>query len=301
MSHALVVRDLHKHYGNKHVVRGISLEINPGECVGILGPNGAGKSTTLNICLGKTVKDSGDITLLGHAIPADMLAARARLGVVPQLESLDPDFTCRENLTVFARYFGIAAEDTNSDELLDFAGLREQADDGISTLSGGMKRRLTLARALVNNPDFIFLDEPTTGLDPQARHLIWDRLRRLQTEQNKTLLLTTHFLEEAERLCNRIYIIDHGTLIAHGTPAQLIAKHIEPYAVEVFGDGCNEWLDANAHLFERREPFGQINYCYMHDADLFLHAAAEQNFQFVHRKANLEDVFLSLTGRELRD
>lgn len=298
---ALTVNDLHKHYGSKHVVRGVSLQIHTGECVGILGPNGAGKSTTLNICLGKTTKDCGDIHLLGYAIPEQMLAARQRIGVVPQLESLDPDFTCRENLTVYARYFGMPAEAVNSDELLAFAGLSEQADDSIATLSGGMRRRLTLARALVNNPDFIFLDEPTTGLDPQARHLIWDRLRQLMRLQQKTLLLTTHFLEEAERLCDRIYIIDGGRLIAHGSPDDLISHHIEQHAVEIYGDDADSWLATNAHLYARREQFGQMNYCYMDDADAFLHAAQNQNFQFVHRKANLEDVFLSLTGRELRD
>ena len=299
---ALTVRDLHKRFGGNHAVRGISFDILPGECVGILGPNGAGKSTTLNICLGKLIKDSGHIRLLGRDMPAQALRARRRLGVVAQNDNLDPDFTCRENLLVYGGYFGMRKQQVGADALLEFAGLSAQADDRISTLSGGMRRRLTLARALVNDPDFIFLDEPTTGLDPQARHLIWERLRRLQAEENKTLLLTTHYLDEAERLCDRLYIIDHGEIIAAGKPDALIREHIEPEVVEFYGDEARRWLDSAAgKLCARYEVFGQIIYCYAKDAGDLLRAAQARGLRFTHRNANLEDVFLTITGRELRE
>ena len=187
-------------------------------------------------------------------------------------------------------------------DLLDFAGLASRADARIQTLSGGMKRRLTLARALINDPELIFLDEPTTGLDPQARHVIWERLRNL-LKQGKTLLLTTHFMEEAERLCSRVAIMDHGKIIAEGEPRALIAQHIEPQVVEVFGEGAPDWAArfGRTHA-ERCEATGETIFCYTHDpAPLITDLDARGDLRYLHRRASLEDVFLKLTGRELRD
>ena len=230
--------------------------------------------------------------------------ARARVGVVPQFDNLDPDFTAAENLLVYGRYFGLhdATLRARIPELLDFAGLAGKEDTGIRTLSGGMKRRLTLARALVNDPELLVLDEPTTGLDPQARHLIWDRLKRLLA-LGKTILLTTHFMDEAERLCDRLAIVDGGRLIAVGAPRALIAAHIEPQVVEVYGEGADTWAKAEAQHFSRRcELSGETAFCYVDDATPLLdHLAARPQLKTLHRPANLEDVFLKLTGRELRD
>ena len=297
---ALSVANLHKHFGDNHAVRGVAFNIRRGECVGILGPNGAGKSTTLQICLGATTQDKGSVRLLGFQMPAAALQARRQIGVVPQHDNLDPDFNCIENLVIYGGYFGIRRADIDIAKLLDFAGLTARAQARISELSGGMRRRLTLARALVNKPDFIFLDEPTTGLDPQARHLIWERLRRLQAD-DKTLLLTTHFMEEAERLCDRVYVMDDGRIVTDGAPAALVRKHVEENVVEVHGDGAADWLQAHASLYGRREHFGELTYCYSNAAAPLLTALQQTQFRFVHRPANLEDVFLSVTGRELRE
>ena len=239
---ALSTSELRKSYAGTTVVADLSFAVEPGRCFGLLGPNGAGKTTTLRLCLGLTSPDSGSITLNGHAIPADAQRARARVGVVPQFDNLDPDFTASENLLVFGRYFGLADADVRAriPQLLDFAGLGSKADARIATLSGGMKRRLTLARALVNDPDLVFLDEPTTGLDPQARHLIWDRLKQLKAA-GKTLILTTHFMDEAERLCDSLIVIDHGRKIAEGSPRQLIAAYIEPQVIEVYDKPAATW------------------------------------------------------------
>jgi lipooligosaccharide transport system ATP-binding protein len=300
----LRVHQLRKSYGSREVVTGIDFELRSGECFGLLGPNGAGKTTTLRLCLGLTEPDGGDITMFGLPVPQRAREARLRIGVVPQLDNLDPDFTVRENLLVYGRYFGLADAAIRSriPDLLEFAGLGARADARIQTLSGGMKRRLTLARALINDPDLIFLDEPSTGLDPQARHLIWQRLRQLMN-QGKTIFLTTHFMEEAERLCHRLAVMDHGRLISVGAPRELISRHIEPQVVEVFGDGAMAWADAfGRNAAERCEITGESIFCYTHDADPIVHHLdARQNLRYLHRPANLEDVFLKLTGRELRD
>jgi lipooligosaccharide transport system ATP-binding protein len=300
----LHVRQLRKSYGSHEVVAGIDFDLHPGECFGLLGPNGAGKTTTLRLCLGLTEPDSGIISMFGLAVPQHAREARLRIGVVPQSDNLDPDFTVRENLLVYGRYFDLsdAAIRKRIPELLEFAGLGTRADARIQALSGGMKRRLTLARALVNDPDLIFLDEPSTGLDPQARHLIWERLRQLMN-QGKTILLTTHFMDEAERLCHRLAIMDHGRMICSGAPRELIAQHIEPQVVEVFGDGAAAWADAFGRAAaERCEITGETVFCYARDADHIVHHLdAQQGLRYLHRPANLEDVFLKLTGRELRD
>jgi lipooligosaccharide transport system ATP-binding protein len=305
VTHAvLAVRGLVKRYGANAVVDGIDLAIRPGECFGLLGPNGAGKTTTLRLCLGLIAPDGGDVSLLGEPVPARGRAARVRVGVVPQMDNLDPDFTVAENLVVYGRYFGLADQAIRArlPELLEFAGLAQRADTRIQTLSGGMKRRLTLARALVNDPELIFLDEPTTGLDPQARHVIWDRLRALLA-QGKTILLTTHFMEEAERLCGRLVIMDRGRLIAEGSPRELIDAHVEPHVVEVHGDGLEAWAAGAAHaLAQRCERSGDTLFCYVRDAaPLLADLQRRHGLRYLHRPASLEDVFLKLTGRELRD
>jgi lipooligosaccharide transport system ATP-binding protein len=300
----LAVRDLHKRYGELEVVRGVSFSVAAGECFGLLGPNGAGKTTTLRCALGLTAPDAGEITLADLPVPASAREARARVGIVPQFDNLDPDFTVRENLYVYGRYFGLShhAIHARVPYLLDYAGLTEKADARIETLSGGMKRRLTIARALVNDPGILFLDEPTTGLDPQARHLVWERLKRLLTE-GRTIVLTTHFMDEAQRLCGRVAIMDRGAFIAEAPPQDLIAREIEPIVIEVFGDGLAEWFDAHARrLAVRAELTGDTAFCYCRDAEPLLATLdGAPQLRALRRAANLEDVFLKLTGRDLRD
>jgi lipooligosaccharide transport system ATP-binding protein len=300
---ALRAHGLRKRYDGLDVVNGVDLDIAPGECFGLLGPNGAGKTTTLRLCLGLTHPDAGDIELLGEPVPDRAREARRRVGVVPQFDNLDPDFTVAENLLVFGRYFGIARDEVAARlvGLLEFAGLTGREDARINALSGGMKRRLTLARALINDPQLLFMDEPTTGLDPQARHLIWERLRRL-TQEGKTLILTTHFMEEAERLCHRLAIMDRGRLIAVGSPRALIAEHIEPHVVEVHGSGFEPWMEHARRLAPRVERVGDTVFVYAADVAPVLADLGERpGLSYLHRPASLEDVFLKLTGRDLRD
>ena len=312
----LEISGLVKRFGSgadaKEVVRGIDLALRPGECFALLGPNGAGKTTTLRCALGLTAASAGSIRLCGLPVPEQAREARARVGVVPQIDSLDPDFTCAENLIVFAGYFGLRESEIRPriPELLAFAGLEGKDNARIQSLSGGMKRRLTLARALVNKPELLILDEPTTGLDPQARHLIWERLRRL-TAEGTTILLTTHFMDEAERLAHRLAILDAGRILVQGSPREVIAAHIEPQVVEVFGEwngsaagiDAAAWAAAHAGALSRRcEISGETAFCYTDDAaPLLAHLARQPGLRTLHRPANLEDVFLKLTGRELRD
>jgi lipooligosaccharide transport system ATP-binding protein len=300
---ALQARALRKSYGALEVVSGLDLEVAPGECFGLLGPNGAGKTTTLRLCLGLTHPDGGEIELLGEPVPARAREARRRIGVVPQFDNLDPDFTVAENLLVFGRYFAMPAAEVRAKVpgLLEFAGLGGREDARINTLSGGMKRRLTLARALINDPQLVFMDEPTTGLDPQARHLIWERLRRL-TQEGKTIVLTTHHMEEAERLCHRLAIMDRGRLIAAGSPRELIAAHIEPQVVEVHGNGFEAWMERARGLAPRVERAGDTVFVYAADvAPVLADLRQHPELSYLHRPASLEDVFLKLTGRDLRD
>ncbi len=300
----LRVDALRKRYGDQEVVRGLSFAIRRGECFGLLGPNGAGKTTTLRCCLGLIEPDGGAIELVGEPVPEAARSARLRVGVVPQMDNLDPDFTVIENLKVYGRYFGLpdSVLDARIPRLLEFAGLSSKGKQGIRALSGGMKRRLTLARALVNDPDLLILDEPTTGLDPQARHLIWDGLRQLLT-QGKTILLTTHFMDEAERLATRLAVIDHGTLIACDTPRALIAAHVEPEVIEVFGDEAKAWADIHGRrIAQRLELAGETAFCYAVDPGPLLDDLAQRaGVRYLHRPANLEDLFIKLTGRDLRD
>ena len=300
---ALSVSGLRKSYDGNEVVAGIDFRVPRGTCFGLLGPNGAGKTTTLRCSLGLTTPNAGTIRLNGFPVPEDAEKARARIGVVPQFDNLDPDFTVSENLMVYGRYFGLRNGEIRGriPDLLEFAGLSGKGQTRIQTLSGGMKRRLTLARALVNDPEIVFLDEPTTGLDPQARHLIWDRLKQL-TARGKTLILTTHFMDEAERLCDRLSVIDHGRRVAEGGPRQLIAEHIEPEVVEVYGEHAGTWARENAGLGERLEVAGETAFFYCGDsAPLLAALAGYPELRYIHRAATLEDVFIKLTGRELRD
>ena len=303
-SMAIQIRGLVKQYGAQCVVDGVDLSVKSGECFGLLGPNGAGKTTTLRMLLGSTSPSSGDIKVLGYEIPRQAREMRSKVGLVPQLDNLDPDFTVTENLYTYASYFGLSASalQRRVEDLLQFASLEHKANAKITSLSGGMQRRLTLARALVNDPQLVVLDEPTTGLDPQARHVIWQRLRKL-INQGTTVLLTTHYMEEAQRLCDRIAIMDHGKILAVDTPQALIKTYIEPHVVEVYGDGLESWLNSIGRtLVQRLERAGETVYCYVDDEQAILQALHQApELQHLVRPANLEDVFLKLTGRDLRD
>ena len=306
----LEIHHLSKRYGTTTVVNDVSFAIDAGECLGVIGPNGAGKTTTIRMALGLATPDEGRIRYFsgdGEALemPHDALAIKAQLGVVSQMDTLDPDFTCSENLLVYGRYFGMkdAAIRARIPQLLEFAALTHKADAKPGELSGGMKRRLSLARALVNDPRLLLLDEPTTGLDPQARHLMWERLQLL-LQQGKSILLTTHFMDEAERLCSRLLVLDHGRKIAEGRPRALIAEHLEPDVVEVYGVGALALAQdaALAALAARVEVSGETVFFYTRDAHPLLAALeAHPGLRTLHRPANLEDLFLKLTGRQIRE
>ena len=309
--HALLdVRALRKRYGQTTVVDDVSFAIAPGECLGVIGPNGAGKTTTIRMCLGLTAADAGSITFhpagsgSGLQMPQDALAIKARLGVVGQSDTLDPDFSCAENLLVYGRYFGMKdnAIRARMPQLLEFAALTHKADAKPGELSGGMRRRLSLARALVNDPQLLLLDEPTTGLDPQARHLMWERLQMLLAE-GKSILLTTHFMDEAERLCSRLLLLDHGKKITEGKPRDLIARYLEPDVVEAYGNGALALVDSPLKsLAARVEVSGETVFFYTQNATPLLAALATQpQLRTLHRPANLEDLFLKLTGRQIRE
>ncbi|RQO44296.1 nodulation factor ABC transporter ATP-binding protein NodI [Variovorax sp. KBW07] len=299
------VSHLHKRYGDTTVVDDLSFEIAPGECLGVIGPNGAGKTTTIRMCLGLTAPDGGSIEALGMQMPRDALAIKAQLGVVTQFDTLDPDFSCAENLVVYGRYFGFSKAHVRArvPQLLEFAALSHKADAKPGELSGGMRRRLSLARALVNDPKLLLLDEPTTGLDPQARHLMWERLQVL-LQQGKSILLTTHFMDEAERLCSRLLVLDHGRKIAEGRPRDLIAEHLEPDVVEVYGNGALSLAESPElkAMAARVEVSGETVFFYTQDARRLLDALTQHGgLRTFHRPANLEDLFLKLTGRQIRE
>ena len=307
----LHVERLSKRYGDSTVVNDLSFTIAAGECLGVIGPNGAGKTTTIRMCLGLSVPDSGEVSYALESsggkvlhMPQDAMAIKARLGVVSQLDTLDPDFSCSENLLVYGRYFGMhdAQIRQRIPALLEFASLTHKSGSKPGELSGGMKRRLSLARALVNDPRLLLLDEPTTGLDPQARHLMWERLQVL-LQQGKSILLTTHFMDEAERLCSRLLVLDHGRKIAEGTPRALIAEHLEPDVVEVYGVGAAALMESPVRkLAARVELSGETVFFYTQDAKQLLDAlTAWPRLRTLHRPANLEDLFLKLTGRQIRE
>jgi lipooligosaccharide transport system ATP-binding protein len=299
---------LRKSYGDRVAVDSIDFEVPQGICFGFLGPNGAGKTTTMKMIYGLATIGGGDLRVLGMDGVRERRRIKARLGVVPQETNLDGELTVRENLTVHARYFGLnpARAERRIDELLGFTMLRERAGDSIWTLSGGMKRRLLVARALVNDPELIVLDEPTTGLDPQARLAVWRALERLRA-RGVTLLLTTHYMEEAARLCDRLLIMDHGRIVAEGEPAALVREHVGREVLELrLGEGCNAdallaSLDGRLDGYEVTEDALML---YAEDAEDILRSLDHDRFptdSALVRHATLEDVFLRLTGRSLEE
>jgi lipooligosaccharide transport system ATP-binding protein len=293
----IVARDLVKRYGEFAAVDGISFEVAPGESFGLLGPNGAGKSTTMRMVGAVSTRTAGDLSILGLDPDAFGPEIRSQLGVVPQADNLDTELRVRENLLVYGRYFGLPAKlvATRADELLAFAQLEDKGKAKVDSLSGGMKRRLTIARALINDPRVLLLDEPTTGLDPQARHILWDRLFRLK-EQGTTLLLTTHYMDEAQRLCDRIVIIDQGRILDQGSPAELIGRHVKGHVFEVQKPLPRGFIDGRWD----HEDIGDAVLYYVETPRQVIEALPEDTL-FRHRPANLEDVFLRLTGRQLRE
>jgi lipooligosaccharide transport system ATP-binding protein len=298
----VVARGLQKQFGDYQAVAGVDFDIPRGRCFGFLGPNGAGKTTTLRMLLGLTPSSAGSLKVFGLPVPEQARAVRARVGSVPQADNLDPDFTVRENLEIYASYFGINRRTAREriGRLLEFAALTDRADARTDTLSGGMQRRLTIARALINDPELVVLDEPTTGLDPQVRHLIWGRLAELRS-RGTTLILTTHYMEEAERLCDELVVMDHGRILDQGAPAALVRRHVEPEVIEIRAvpNDALEQLATSAGC--RVERLGTSLYCYTHDPAPLLGRLREQSgLTFLHRPADLEDVFLKLTGRDLR-
>lgn len=301
----IVARDLVKRYGGFAAVDGISFEVAPGESFGLLGPNGAGKSTTMRMVGAVSTRTAGDLSILGLDPDAHGPEIRSQLGVVPQADNLDAELRVRENLLVYGRYFGLPAKlvAKRADELLAFAQLEDKGKAKVDSLSGGMKRRLTIARALINDPRVLLLDEPTTGLDPQARHILWDRLFRLK-EQGTTLLLTTHYMDEAEQLCDRLVVVDKGAIMAEGTPAELIRRYSSREVLEVrFGS------DRNTEVAERLAGFGDrmevlpdriLVYSENGEAELVrITEAGLHPLTSLVRRSSLEDVFLRLTGRSL--
>ncbi len=304
MEPVVTAEALTKRYGGQVVVGGISLQVQPGECFGLLGPNGAGKTTTLRMLLGMTPPDDGRLEVMGYTIPGQAPLMRRLLGVVAQQDNLDPDFTVVENLRTYASYFGIHLGERaeRMQNLLAFASLEHKAEARIEELSGGMKRRLAIARALVNDPQLVILDEPTTGLDPQARQLIWQRLRTLLNE-GRTLILTTHYMDEAQRLCDRLAIMDRGVILDVGSPTELIDRHIESHVVEVHGPGLERWLaEGDRQWILRSEQVGETLFCYTdHERELVEELCEHEGLRYLSRAADLEDVFLKLTGRELRE
>jgi lipooligosaccharide transport system ATP-binding protein len=279
-----------------------------GECFGFLGPNGAGKTSTMKMIYGLATIDGGTLEVLGHDVAADRRAVKARIGVVPQEDNLDRAFAVKENLLVHGNYFGLEPRglEARVDDLLRFVQLSERADDTVFALSGGMRRRLLIARALVNSPDLVVLDEPTTGLDPQARHAVWTALEQLKLE-GVTLILTTHYMEEAERICDRLVIMDHGRIITEGTPADLIAEHVGREVLELtIEESCppQQLLASLDGRFESYELAERQLLLYGDDAESILEALDHDRFpceRAVVRRTSLEDVFLRLTGRSLRD
>jgi lipooligosaccharide transport system ATP-binding protein len=306
MNHPVIVNasNLTKSYDTKVVVKGISFALKKGECCGILGPNGAGKTTTLRMLVGHTAPDSGTLDVLGYTVPDKADQMRSKVGVVPQIDNLDPDFSVSENLYSYGRYFGYSRQELEPrvQKLLKFASLEDKVDSRIQALSGGMKRRLTLARSLINDPELLILDEPTTGLDPQARQLIWQQLRLLQKE-GLTIIITTHYMEEAERLCDRIIVMDKGTVLADERPEKLIEACIEPHVLEVHGDNSLPWHD-QLELDEaiRCEQVGETWFYYGKNLQPLIESLEKwSQLRYLYRPANLEDVFLKLTGRDLHD
>jgi len=298
-------RGLVKRFGDLVAVDAIDLDVRPGEAFGFLGPNGAGKSSTMRMIGCVSPVSTGTLRVLGRDPETEGPQIRARLGVVPQQDTLDNELTVRENVLIYGRYFGLSRRELKPkiEELLDFVQLSERAGDKVEPLSGGMKRRLTIARSLVNDPELLLLDEPTTGLDPQARHVVWDRLFRLK-QRGVTLVLTTHYMDEAEQLCDRLVVMDHGRIVAEGSPRELIERYSTREVVEVRFDDARPELPALAGLGERFEELPDRLLIYTADGDATAAALAERDLpphSTLIRRSTLEDVFLHLTGRTLVD
>ena len=308
MSESLIrARGLTKKFGDFTAVNGIDLDVVKGESFGLLGPNGAGKSTAMRMIGATSQRTSGELTILGKDPEQFGPQIRAHLGVVPQQDNLDTQLSVTENLYIYGRYFGLSRKFLKGkiEELLAFAQLEEKRSAKVESLSGGMKRRLTIARALVSEPEILMLDEPTTGLDPQARHILWDRLFRLK-EDGVTLLITTHFMDEAEQLCDRLVVMDKGSIMAQGSPAQLIKDYSTKEVLEVrFGSERNaQMADELRQLCDRIEELPDRILMYTEDGEELLERVYKKDFHpktSLVRRSSLEDVFLRLTGRTLVD
>jgi lipooligosaccharide transport system ATP-binding protein len=303
----LVARDLKKSYAGFDAVKGVDFEVYRGECFGFLGPNGAGKTTTMKMIYAAAVPTSGELEVAGLDVKSAEREVKRRIGVVPQENNLDEDLKVKENLLVYGRYFDLPRKlvRRRAEELLEFVQLSDKADAKVEQLSGGMKRRLLIARALVNDPELVVLDEPTTGLDPQARHLVWDKLRQL-TGEGKTLILTTHYMEEAAQLCDRLCIMEGGRIIAEDTPRDLISKHISPEVLEFRAspDALEKLYPTVEDVADNVDRIGEALLVYTSDPEAVTRKARESGIQvrnILHRQASLEDVFLKLTGRRLVD
>jgi lipooligosaccharide transport system ATP-binding protein len=304
-SATLVARDLRKSYNGFEAVKGVDFEVHAGECFGFLGPNGAGKTTTMKMIYGAVIPTEGELDVAGLDVRRHEREIKRRIGVVPQENNLDDYLKVRENLLVYGRYYDLPRKLAlqRADELLEFVQLTEKADSRVEQLSGGMKRRLLIARALINDPEIVVLDEPTTGLDPQARHLVWDRLRALAAE-GKTLLLTTHYMEEAARLCDRLVIMEGGLVIAEGSPQELVEKYVSPQVLEFWAhpedlEKLRPMVEAASNAIERS---GETLLAFTADGDRLMEevrASGIEVHNIVYRQAGLEDVFLRLTGRRL--
>ena len=303
----ILARGLRKSFGDFEAVKGIDVDVRRGEAFGFLGPNGAGKSSTMRMVAAVSPVSDGQLRILGLDPAVDGPSIRARIGVCPQEDTLDTELTVRDNLYVYGRYFGLPRKEVRSrvDELLEFVQLTEKSDAMVEDLSGGMKRRLTIARSLINRPDVLLLDEPTTGLDPQARHVVWDRLFRLK-QQGVTLVLTTHYMDEAEQLCDRLVVMDKGVIVAEGSPLELIREHSTREVAELrFGVGEHDALaEKISDLGDRVEVLPDRLLVYSQDGEEVIAKVHERGLEPVAvlvRRSTLEDVFLRLTGRTLVD
>ncbi|RQD83845.1 MAG: ABC transporter ATP-binding protein [Methanocalculus sp. MSAO_Arc2] len=294
--------NLEKRFGTLIAVNRISFSVQEGEIFGFLGPNGAGKTTAMRMVHCVSRRTGGDLFVFGMDADADARAIKARIGVVPQENNPDPDFTVFENLTVYARYFGIPVRqaEERAEELLEFMQLTEKRNSAIDTLSGGMKRRLIIARALMNDPELLILDEPTIGLDPQARHLIWEKLRHLRSE-GCTQVMTTHYMDEAERLCDRLVIMDHGKILVEGRPEEIVRNHSGREIVEAYASP--DVIDCLQSIDVPYDTFGDIVQVQTDNPQAVANALMEScsHEHITIRRSTLEDVFLKLTGRTLRE
>jgi lipooligosaccharide transport system ATP-binding protein len=303
----LFARGLKKSYGNFEAVKGVDFEVHRGKCFGFLGPNGAGKTTTMKMIYAAAVPTGGELKVVGLDVKSAEREVKRRIGVVPQENNLDEDLKVKENLLVYGRYFDLARKlaRRRAEELLEFVQLSDKADARVEELSGGMKRRLLIARALINDPDLVVLDEPTTGLDPQARHLVWDKLRQL-TGEGKTLVLTTHYMDEAAQLCDRLCIMEGGSIIAEDAPRALISEHVSPEVLEFRAspEALKKLSPAVESAADEVDRIGDALLVYTSDVEAVTRKVRESGVEVrntLHRQASLEDVFLKLTGRRLVD